>query len=59
MEEKKTTTYIGGQAVIEGVMMRGKTMYAMAVRNGEGEIVLEKTKLNTGRTGIRTENTWI
>lgn len=26
-------TNIGGQAVIEGVMMRGKTMYAMAVRN--------------------------
>ena len=49
-ENKKTTTYIGGQAVIEGVMMRGKTMYAMAVRNGEGEIVLEKTKLNTSVT---------
>lgn len=45
-ENKKTTTYIGGQAVIEGVMMRGKTMYAMAVRNGEGELVIEKTKLN-------------
>ena len=26
-------TNIGGQAVIEGVMMRGKKMYAMAVRN--------------------------
>lgn len=26
-------TNIGGQAVIEGVMMRGKNMYAMAVRN--------------------------
>ncbi len=46
-EKKKTTTYIGGQAVIEGVMMRGKTMYAMAVRNGEGEIVVEKKKLNS------------
>lgn len=43
-EKKKFTTYIGGQAVIEGVMMRGKTMYAMAVRNGEGEIVIEKKK---------------
>lgn len=26
-------TNIGGQAVVEGVMMRGKNMYAMAVRN--------------------------
>lgn len=43
-EKKKFITYIGGQAVIEGVMMRGKTMYAMAVRNGEGEIVIEKKK---------------
>ncbi|MBQ6553625.1 MAG: DUF1385 domain-containing protein, partial [Firmicutes bacterium] len=34
---------IGGQAVIEGVMMRGKTLYAMAVRGPEGDIKLEKT----------------
>ncbi len=37
---KKTS--IGGQALIEGVMMRGPKMTAMAVRNPEGEIVLEK-----------------
>ena len=35
-------TSIGGQAVIEGVMMRGKTIYAMAVRNPEGGITLEE-----------------
>lgn len=35
-------TSIGGQAVIEGVMMRGKNIYAMAVRNPEGGITLEK-----------------
>lgn len=35
-------TNIGGQAVIEGVMMRGKEIYAMAVRNPEGEIIVEK-----------------
>lgn len=34
-------TNIGGQAIIEGVMMRGKNVYAMAVRNPEGEIVVE------------------
>lgn len=35
-------TSIGGQALIEGVMMRGPEYTAMAVRNPEGEIVLEK-----------------
>ncbi len=34
-------TSIGGQALIEGIMMRGPKMTAMAVRNPEGEIVLE------------------
>lgn len=33
---------IGGQAVIEGVMMRGKKMYAMAVRNPNKEIEIVK-----------------
>ena len=37
---KKTS--IGGQALIEGIMMRGPATTAMAVRNPEGEIVLEK-----------------
>ena len=35
-------TSIGGQALIEGIMMRGPKLTAMAVRNPEGEIVLEK-----------------
>ena len=35
-------TSIGGQALIEGIMMRGPKVTAMAVRNPEGEIVLEK-----------------
>ncbi|MBQ8508513.1 MAG: DUF1385 domain-containing protein [Clostridia bacterium] len=34
-------TSIGGQALIEGIMMRGPKRSAMAVRNPEGEIVLE------------------
>jgi len=33
---------VGGQAVIEGVMMRGKMGIATAVRTTEGEIVVEK-----------------
>ena len=37
---KKTS--IGGQALIEGIMMRGPETSAMAVRNTEGEIILEE-----------------
>ncbi len=33
--------YMGGQAVVEGVMMRGATTWAVAVRNPEGGIDLE------------------
>lgn len=44
---------IGGQAVIEGVMMRGKKIYAMAVRNPEGQIVVEKKDWGgLGRKGL-------
>ena len=39
MSEKKKN--IGGQAVIEGVMMRGPEKTAMAVRQPNGEIALE------------------
>ena len=49
MKEKNTgvscpmkKTSIGGQALLEGIMMRGPKKTAMAVRNPEGEIVLEK-----------------
>ncbi|MBQ9728549.1 MAG: peptide chain release factor N(5)-glutamine methyltransferase [Clostridia bacterium] len=44
-ENKKTCTYIGGQAVIEGVMMRGKRAMATAVRDPEGEIQIESERL--------------
>lgn len=36
---------IGGQAVIEGVMMRGTECLATAVRKPDGKIVYKKTKL--------------
>ena len=35
-------TSIGGQAVLEGVMMRGPKEIATAVRKGNGEIVIDK-----------------
>jgi uncharacterized protein YqhQ len=36
----------GGQAVIEGVMMRGSQTMAVALRRPEGDIVVEKEPLN-------------
>ena len=38
-------TKIGGQAVIEGVMMRGASSMALAVRDETGQIRLESTRL--------------
>ncbi|MCB0062619.1 MAG: DUF1385 domain-containing protein, partial [Caldilineaceae bacterium] len=37
--------YYGGQAVIEGVMMRGRTSMAVAVRNPQGDIVVHEEPL--------------
>ena len=37
-KRKKNCTYVGGQAVLEGVMMMGKTSMATAVRDPDGEI---------------------
>lgn len=45
-KKKKNCTYIGGQAVLEGVMMMGKTCMATAVRDPEGEIQVEAKRLN-------------
>ena len=36
---------IGGQAVMEGVMMRNKNIYAVAVRQPDGSISVESRKL--------------
>ncbi len=51
MAEKERTTpgkrfNYGGQAVIEGVMMRGAHTAAVAVRNAEGAIVVHETPLS-------------
>ena len=42
-------TSIGGQALMEGIMMRGPRLTAMAVRNPRGEIVLEKFPTSSGK----------
>lgn len=45
MEDKKIT--IGGQAVIEGVMMRGPELTATAVRTPEGKIEISSRPVNS------------
>ena len=46
---RRGRTYIGGQAVLEGVMMRGKTAYATAVRDPEGNIQVESRRLHRSK----------
>ena len=43
MAKKKHSHYsgIGGQAVLEGVMMKNKEKYAVAIRKADGEIDVE------------------
>jgi uncharacterized protein YqhQ len=42
MASDEALAYYGGQAVIEGVMMRGTDVWAVAVRRPSGEIYLER-----------------
>ena len=42
MSQKRIS--VGGQAVIEGVMMRSPTVYATAVRTPQGTIVIQKNR---------------
>lgn len=44
-KEKACKVSIGGQAVLEGVMMRGKTAMATAVRDSDGIIRLETKRI--------------
>ena len=44
---KKKITSIGGQAVIEGVMMRGPHKIAIAVRKPDGEIIIDENDVKT------------
>ena len=50
MAEQPRTTY-GGQAVIEGVMIRGREYYSLAVRCPDGNIFHYNERLNTAFTG--------
>lgn len=45
MKKKTQRTYIGGQAVLQGVMMRGKRSMATAVRDDNGVIQTEAQRI--------------
>lgn len=45
LENGEETTLVGGQAVMEGVMMRSPHSYCVAVRKANGEIVTEESPL--------------
>ena len=40
-EDGALKTHVGGQALLEGIMMRGKYNWSVAVREPEGTIYLE------------------
>ncbi len=46
-KDKTFKTSIGGQAVLEGVMMKGPDEMAVAVRKSDGEIVIDKKKVSS------------
>lgn len=44
-------THVGGQALIEGIMMRGRYNWAVAVRQPDGTIYTEQHDLASGQAG--------
>lgn len=48
-EDGQRKTHVGGQALIEGIMMRGKYNWAVAVREPDGNIYLEEHDLASGK----------
>lgn len=49
IEDGARKTSVGGQALIEGIMMRGSTHWAVAVRKPDGEIHAEEHVLASGK----------
>ena len=45
---------VGGQAVLEGVMMKNKERYAVAVRKADGEIVVDTEEFD-GVMAVRSK----
>lgn len=48
-EDGELKTHVGGQALLEGIMMRGKYNWAVAVREPNGNIYIEEHDLASGK----------
>ena len=48
-EDGERKTHVGGQALIEGVMMRGKYNWAVGVREASGGVYVEEHDLASGK----------
>ena len=48
-EDGELKTHVGGQALLEGIMMRGKYNWAVAVREPDGDIYIEEHDLASGK----------
>lgn len=55
VEDGELKTHVGGQALLEGIMMRGKFNWAVAVREPSGSIYIEEHDLASGRA----KNSWL
>lgn len=55
VEDGANKTHVGGQALIEGVMMRGRYNWAAAVREPSGNIYVEEHDLASGKA----KNKWL
>ncbi len=54
-EDGQVKTHVGGQALIEGIMMRGKYNWAVAVREPSKNIYTEEYDLSSGKK----KNSWM
>jgi uncharacterized protein YqhQ len=52
-EAQAQKPYIGGQAVLEGVMMRSPTSFAIVVRRRDGSLVVRERPITDDRRGAR------
>ena len=49
----KKYTNVGGQALIEGIMMRNKNKISIVIRKSNGELVVEKQTIETPKGKFR------
>ena len=56
LESGEEETLVGGQAVMEGVMMRAPHSYCVAVRKPDGEIVTDEMPLAASPRSTRSSS---